>query len=143
MLFRSYRTVKHTTYTCLASKAIYDKYRDHFQNVVTMTINKEDYVENKSINLVWQQEDVILMSPIPGLAFHIMDESGKDPYVDIDELWNSIPKLWLYNDRPRMAIVSLFNERHADLAQATWYDNKIKYAHKHGYLAVEIGRAHV
>lgn len=134
--YRHYRTVKHTTYTCLAGKAIYDKYRDHFQDVVTMTTNKEDYVENKSINLVWQKEDVTLLSPIPGLAFHIMDQSGKDPYIDIDELWNETPKLWLESNKSRMAIVSLFNERHADLAQHTWYNNKVKYADKHGYRAL-------
>jgi hypothetical protein len=133
--YRHYRTVKHTTYTCLASKALFNKYRNHFNDVVTMTVNKEDYVENKSINLVWQKEDVTLLSPIPGLAFHIMDESGRDPYIDIDELWDNVPKLWLDKDKPRMAIVSLFNERHADLAKHTWYENKVKYALKHGYLA--------
>ena len=91
--YRHYRTVKHTTYTCLASKKIYDKYRNHFQDVVKLTAQKADYVENKSINLVWNKDDVALFSPIPGLAFHIMDESGRDPYVDIDELWNSVPQL--------------------------------------------------
>jgi hypothetical protein len=134
--YRHYRTVKHTTYTCLASKAIYDKYRNHFQDVVTLTDQKADYVENKSINLVWNKDDAALFSPIPGLAFHIMDKSGKDPYIDIDELWNSIPQLWRDSTRPKMAIVSIFNERHADLADLTWYNNKVKYAEKHGYLSV-------
>lgn len=134
--YRHYRTVKHTTYTCLASKALYDKYKNHFQDVVTLTEKGADYVENKSINLVWNKEDVALFSPIPGLAFHIMDESGKDPYIDIDELWNSIPKLWKPADKPKMAIVSLFNDRHKDLAELTWYNNKVEYASKHGYSAI-------
>lgn len=134
--YRHYRTVKHTTYTCLTSRAIYDKYKNHFQDVVAMTMQQVDYVENKSINLVWNKEDVALFSPIPGLAFHIMDESGKDPYIDIDELWNSIPQLWKSSNKPKMAIVSIFNERHADLADLTWYNNKVKYAEKHGYLAL-------
>ena len=133
--YRHYRTVRHTTYTCLASKAIYDKYRNHFQDVVTLTDQKADYVENKSINLVWNKDDVALFSPIPGLAFHIMDETGKDPYIDIDELWNSVPQLWKDSNKPKMAIVSIFNEKHADLAELTWYNNKVKYAEKHGYLA--------
>mgnify|MGYP003332595213 FL=1 len=132
--YRHYRTVKHTTYTCLTSKAVYDKYRNHFQDVVTMTTNKEDWVENKSINLVWSKEDVSLFSPIPGLAFHIMDESGKDPYIDIDELWTSVPKLWNESEQPKIAIVSLFNERHVNLAEITW-NNKLNYAKKHGYSA--------
>jgi len=134
--YRHYRTVKHTTYTCLASRALYDKYREHFQDVVALTAQKADYVENNSINLVWNKEDVALFSPIPGLAFHIMDESGRDPYIDIDELWNSVPQLWKDNSRPKMAIVSIFNERHRDLAELTWYNNKVKYANKHGYTAV-------
>ena len=134
--YRHYRTVKHTTYTCLASRAVYDKYKNHFQDIVTLTNQKVDYVENKSINLVWNKEDVALFSPIPGLAFHIMDDSGKDPYIDIEELWNSVPHLWKSSDKPTMAIVSIFNERHADLAELTWYNNKVDYAVKHGYRAI-------
>jgi hypothetical protein len=91
---RHYRTVKHTTYTCLASKQMYNKYRQHFQDVVKLTNQKADWVEDKSINLVWNKTDVMLFSPIPGLAFHIMDESGKDPYLDFDALWSNTPELW-------------------------------------------------
>jgi hypothetical protein len=91
---RHYRTVRHTTYTCLASKQIYDKYRQHFQDVVTLTKQNAAWVENKSINLVWTKPDVMLFSPIPSLALHLMDESGKDPYIDFDAFWNSIPELW-------------------------------------------------
>jgi hypothetical protein len=92
---RHYRTVKHTTYTCLASVPLYNKYRNLFQKLVSMTINNEGWVENNTINKIWNQEDVMLFSPIPGLGFHIMDESGKDPYIDIMNIWNSIPKLWI------------------------------------------------
>jgi glycosyltransferase involved in cell wall biosynthesis len=134
--YRHYRTVQHTTFTCLASKEIYDKYKNHFQDLVKLTEQKAPWVENNSINLIWQKSDVMLFSPIPGLAFHIMDESGKDPYIDIDSVWNSVPQLWKESNRPNMAIVSIFNERHKDLAELTWYNNKVKYAEKHGYLAV-------
>lgn len=91
---RHFRTVRHTTYTCLASRAIYDKYRAHFQDLVKLTTQRADWVENKSINLVWNKPDVMLFSPIPGLALHIMDESGKDPYIDFNMLWNKVPELW-------------------------------------------------
>jgi hypothetical protein len=91
---RHYRTVEHSTYTCLASKDIYNKYKQHFQDVVTLTEQQADWVEDKSINLVWRKDDVMLFSPIPSLALHIMDPSGKDPYIDFDALWNSIPELW-------------------------------------------------
>jgi glycosyltransferase involved in cell wall biosynthesis len=92
--YRHYRTVKHTTYTCLASKQLYNKYRQHFQDVVRLTTQRADWVEDKSINLVWNKLDVMLFSPIPGLAFHIMEETGKDPYLDFDSLWDSTPELW-------------------------------------------------
>jgi hypothetical protein len=92
--FRHYRTVRHTTYSCLASRKIYDKYRQHFQDVVKLTREKADWVEDKTINLVWSKDDVLLFSPIPTLALHIMDESGRDPYIKIEELWDSIPELW-------------------------------------------------
>jgi galactosyl transferase GMA12/MNN10 family len=133
--YRHYRTVKHTTFTCLASRKIYDKYRQHFQDVVTLTAKKADWVENQSINHVWNKSDVMLFSPIPGLGFHIMDESGIDPYLNIVELWDSIPRLWMQDTTTNVAIVSLFNDKHADLAKYTW-TNKQQYAAKHGYQAI-------
>lgn len=92
--YRHYRTVKHTTYTCLASVDLFKKYKELFDKLVHMTINNEGWVENNTINKIWNQDDVMLFSPIPGLGFHIMDESGKDPYIDIMEKWNSVPQLW-------------------------------------------------
>jgi len=89
--YRHYRTVRHTTYTCLASKAIYDKYRNHFQDAAEWILKRD---ENETINQVWNKPDVMLFSPIPSLALHIMTEDGKDPYIDVDALWNSVPKLW-------------------------------------------------
>ena len=134
---RHYRTVQHTTYTCLASKELYSKYKNHFLDLVRMTTDREDWVENKSINLVWQKSDVSLFSPIPSLAFHIMDESGRDPYANINDLWDSIPNLWKESSsRPNIAIASMFNESHKDLANYTWYKNKVPYAGKHGYTAI-------
>lgn len=133
--YRHHRTVKHTTYTCLASRALYDKYKNHFQDVVTMTTNNEDWVENKSINLVWQKEDVALFSPIPTLALHLMDESGKDQYIDVEALWDTVPRLWLKTTHTKLAIVSLYNDKHKALADHTWA-NKVQYAEKHKYVAV-------
>ena len=133
--YRHYRSVKHSTYTCLASKALFEKYRNYFDDLVTLTTQRVDWVENKTINQVWNQSDVLLFSPIPGLAFHIMDPSGKDPYADVDELWNSVPQLWRNSNKPHIAIVTLFNDKHRDLASFTW-TNKQQYAEKHGYVAV-------
>lgn len=132
--YRHYRSVKHTTFTCLASRKIYDKYRKHFQDVVTLTTQRADWVENKSINLVWNQPDVMLFSPMPGLGFHIMDESGIDPYKDIVQLWDSVPRLWK-NNKKDIVVTSMFNSKHADLASYTWA-NKQRYAEKHGYRAI-------
>lgn len=92
---RHYRTVKHTTYTCMASVDLYKKYKDVFQELVTLTTNKEGWVEDRTINTIWSKNDVALFSPIPGVGFHMMDESGRDPYVDIMKLWNDVPKFWL------------------------------------------------
>ena len=89
--YRHYRTVRHTTYTCLASRAIYDKYRNHFQDSAEWILRRD---ENETINQVWNKPDVMLFSPIPSLALHLMEESGKDPYIDFDQLWNSVPQLW-------------------------------------------------
>lgn len=96
--YRHYRTVRHTTYTCMASRRLYDQHRNHFQDLVNLTLSKADWVEDRSINQVWNKPDVLLFSPIPGLGFHIMDESGKDPYFDIMNLWNRIPPLWNKNE---------------------------------------------
>jgi hypothetical protein len=133
--YRHYRTVKHTTYTCLASKQIYNKYRNHFRDVVKLSLMKADWVENKSINLVWNKPDVMLFSPIPGLGFHIMDESGKDPYIDIEALWDSVPKLWKDETKEKFAVVSMFNDSHKELGNITW-KNKKEYADKHNYRSI-------
>jgi len=130
--YRHYRTVKHSTGTCLASRKIYDKYKKYFRDTATLVMNNADWAEDKSINMVWQQPDVMLFSPIPGVGFHIMDENGKDPYADIDELWDSVPKLWATSETTQFAIVSMYNDAHAELGQVTW-PNKEAYAEKHGY----------
>lgn len=135
--YRHYRTVKHTTYTCLASRAIYDKYKQQFKDLVSLTLQNADWVENKSINLVWNNADVALFSPIPSLSLHLMDPSGKDPYIDVDGLWYSIPELWKRNSPENYAIVSMFNEPHYALADYTWFNNKLPYALRHGYRAIE------
>ena len=135
--YRHYRTVKHTTYTCLASKALYEKYKTHFQDLVRLTTEGADWVENNSINKVWSKDDVALFSPIPSLALHLMDESGKDPYIDVEGLWYNVPELWKRNDPGKYSIVSMFNEPHYELADYTWYNNKLPYALRHGYKAFE------
>jgi hypothetical protein len=66
-----------------------------FHALVDLTIKDAGWVEDRSINQIWNQPDVMLFSPIPGLGFHIMDESGRDPYIDIMSVWNAVPKLWL------------------------------------------------
>ena len=92
--YRHYRTVKHTTYTCLASRTIFDKYRNHFDDAAEWILRRD---ENETINQVWNKDDVMLFSPIPSLALHLMEESGKDPYIDFDVLWDSVPELWKSN----------------------------------------------
>jgi hypothetical protein len=131
--YRHYRTVKHSTYTCLASRTIFDKYRSHFDDAAEWILRKD---ENETINQVWNKDDVMMFSPIPSLSLHITLESLKDPYIDFEELWYSIPQLWKDDTKIKMAIVSIFNDTHKDLAEFTWNNNKVKYAEKHGYLAV-------
>lgn len=130
--YRHYRTVKHSTYTCLASRAIFDKYRRHFDDAAEWILRKD---ENDTINQVWNKEDVMLFSPIPSLSLHITLESLKDPYIDFEGLWYSIPHLWKRGDPSKYAIVTMFNEPHFELAKHTWFANKDKYAQRHGYKA--------
>jgi hypothetical protein len=131
--YRHYRTVLHSTYTCMATKAIYDRYRNHFQDAARWILIKD---ENETINQVWNKPDVMLFSPIPSLAQHIMTQDGKDPYIDIDHLWNSVPKLWIQeSENKKFAIASIFNDSHQALAAYTW-ENKKEYAAHHGYLTL-------
>jgi len=127
--YRHYRTVKHSTYTCLASKQIYDKYRNHFQDAAEWILRK---TEDETINQVWVKPDVMLFSPIPSLAQHIVIEELKDPYIDFDKLWDSTPHLWKPEDEMDFAIISMYNDAHNDLGAVAW-PNKEKYAEKHGY----------
>jgi len=88
---RHYRTVKHSTYTCLASRTIYDTYRDLFQESAEWILRRG---EDEHINRVWSKPDVMMFSPIPSVALHLADEMSRDPYLDIDQLWDSVPELW-------------------------------------------------
>ena len=89
---RHFRTVKHSTYTCVTSKQVYEKYKNHFDDSAEWILRKD---ENQTINMVWKKDDVMMFCPIPTLTFHISGEDCKDPFLDVDALWNSIPKLWL------------------------------------------------
>jgi len=89
---RHYRTTKHSTYTCLTNRKVFDKYRFYFDLAAEYVCQKS---EEETINNVWRQEDVVLLSPIPSLAMHIVGEDGKDPYIDVNQLWDTTPKLWI------------------------------------------------
>lgn len=91
---RHYRTVEHSTYSCMASKKLYMTHKRYFTELVRLTTAKADYVEDQTINRVWLEEGVKLFSPIPGLAFHISTPDSADPYLDFQQLWNSTPELW-------------------------------------------------
>lgn len=84
-----YRTINHSTYTCMTSRAVYDKYKEYFELAAEYVCKKS---EDETINKVWQQPDVLLLNPIPSLAMHIVDKDGKDPYIDIEKLIKETPK---------------------------------------------------
>ena len=44
-------------------------------------------MEDKTINKLWQERELILFTPIPSLALHMQFESEKDPYIDWETLW--------------------------------------------------------
>lgn len=89
--YRHYRTVHETTYTCLASRSIFDKYKVHFDEAAEWILRKG---EHETINKVWNKPDVMLFSPIPSLSLHITTANLKDPYIDFEKFWNGIPELW-------------------------------------------------
>jgi SAM-dependent methyltransferase len=45
-------------------------------------------LEDESINLLWQQREYVIMSPLPSLALHFQGEQEKDPYIDWESWWN-------------------------------------------------------
>ena len=88
---RHFRTIKHSTYTCMTNKKVYEKYKNYFELAANYVCTKS---EDETINRVWNKNDVILLNPIPSLAMHIVGKDGKDPYIDVEKLWNNTPKLW-------------------------------------------------
>lgn len=125
-----YRSVKHSTYTCLTSKSVYDEYRNHFQDAAEWILRRD---ENETINQVWNKPDVMLFCPIPTVALHVSALDTQDPYIDFTALWDSIPKLWKATT-PTFAVATMFNDSHAELAALTWEANKKQYCDKHGYI---------
>lgn len=45
-------------------------------------------MEDDTINLLFQQREHILITPIPSLALHLQYDTEKDPYIDWTILWN-------------------------------------------------------
>jgi hypothetical protein len=45
-------------------------------------------MEDRTINQLWQKQNVALFTPIPSLALHMQFDSEKDPYIDWEKLWN-------------------------------------------------------
>lgn len=131
--YRHYRTCLQTCYTFLTSKKVVQQYKNHFDDAANL-MGKIDWAEDKTINQVWSKPDVMVFSPIPSLAQHIMDESGKDPFINFEALWDNTPDLSKKHKRPQIAIVCLYNDHHQGLAEITW-KNKQDYAAKHDYLS--------
>lgn len=88
---RHYRTVKHSTYTCLASRKIYDKYKNHFDDSAQWILKRD---ENETINKVWNKPDVMMFAPIPTVALHVSAPGTEDPFLSFNDIWRGVPRLW-------------------------------------------------
>lgn len=83
---RHWRTIMHSTNTCMMSKALLEKNWNLFETLSLNYGTGKGITEENTINAIWR-EQAVLFSPIPSLALHMQFEQHKDPYVNWQEWW--------------------------------------------------------
>ena len=82
-----WRSSFHSTHTFFMSKQAFNKYNDimKFQAHEWPSL---EAVEDKTINKVWQTQEVRLLSPLNSLAFHLADTTQEDTLTNWRQLWD-------------------------------------------------------
>jgi hypothetical protein len=83
-----WRSSFHSTHTFFITKQAFDQYDEimHFQAYAWAT--DADWLEDSTINKIWNEQQVKLMSPINSLAYHMADSTQEEPFADWRKLWN-------------------------------------------------------
>jgi predicted SAM-dependent methyltransferase/predicted O-methyltransferase YrrM len=45
-------------------------------------------LEDESVNLLWQEREYVVMSPLPSLSLHFQTDNERDPYIDWKSWWD-------------------------------------------------------
>lgn len=85
---RHWRTVRHTTYTCMLSHSLLVTQWQHFETLAKNYKLDPRITEENTINVIWR-ECAVLFSPIPSLALHLQFKEHKDPYIDWRAWWDA------------------------------------------------------
>ena len=82
-----WRSLFHSTHTFFMSKTAFTKY-DEVMKFQACTWPSLEATEDKTINNIWQSQEIRLLSPLSSLAFHLADPSQEDILTDWREIWN-------------------------------------------------------
>lgn len=85
---RHWRTIVHSTGTCMLSHKLLLEQWHHFEKLAKNFPLDPAITEENTINTLWR-EHAILFSPIPSLALHMQFEQHKDPFIDWKAWWEA------------------------------------------------------
>ena len=82
-----WRSVVHSPHTFFIPKLVFTANDEIMRNQAETWPTPECFEDN-TINRIWREGDVRLLSPMNSLALHIEDKSSEEPFYDWKPLWN-------------------------------------------------------
>jgi dimeric dUTPase (all-alpha-NTP-PPase superfamily) len=81
-----WRSSFHSTHTFFISKKSFDDY-DNIMKFQSHAWPSLEATEDKTINNIWKEQRVRLLSPLNSLSFHLADETQEDKLTNWQEIW--------------------------------------------------------
>lgn len=82
-----WRSALHSTHTFFINRKSFLEY-DDIMKFQAYNWPKPESFEDKTINNIWHEQNVRLLSPLTSLAFHLADETQEENLFDWKKLWN-------------------------------------------------------
>jgi hypothetical protein len=82
-----WRSSFHSTHTFFITKKAFVQYDDIMKFQSYNWATDADWLEDSTINKIWHEQQVKLMSPINSLAYHMADKTQEEPFDDWKQLW--------------------------------------------------------
>lgn len=90
---RHWRSNYYTTCTFLTTPGVIRRNWEYFEKFALYFGKDKDIHENTTLNKIWSQDSIALLTPLPSLALHMQYDNNIDPRTDWKALWDLIPDM--------------------------------------------------